>query len=182
MRALIVFESMYGNTHVVADRIAVGLRPAVDATVVSVHDVTRALVAAADLLVVGGPTHVHSMTTTSSRESARTAAAKPGSELDFESDTEGPCLRGWFQTVEVTSGTLAAAFDTRISGPAVLTGRASKGIADRLVNHGCVLAEPAESFRVDLHNHLLDGEADRAEQWGLSLAGRVTTTRSTATG
>ena len=173
MRALIVYESMYGNTHTVADRIADGLRPALDVTIVSVHDVTRALVADADLLVVGGPTHVHAMATTSSRESARAAAAKPGSDLVFEDDTEGPCLRGWFETVEVAPGTLAAAFDTRISGPTVLTGRASKGIADRLRKHGCELSGPGESFLVDLHNQLLDGEADRAQAWGLSLAAGV---------
>jgi len=54
MRALVVYESMYGNTHVVASNIADGLRADYEVTLVPVAEATPALVAGADLLVVGG--------------------------------------------------------------------------------------------------------------------------------
>ena len=55
----------------------------------------------------------------------------------------------------------------------MLTGRASKGIARRLEDHGYELVVKAESFFVDKHNHLLPGEAERATAWGASLVARV---------
>ena len=42
MRALVVYESMYGNTRVVANRIADGLRATHEVTVVPVGEVTPA--------------------------------------------------------------------------------------------------------------------------------------------
>ena len=93
MRALVVYESMYGNTHLIADAIGAGLGS--DATVVSVHDATRELVEAADLLVVGGPTHIHGLTRESSRKAAADAAAKPDSTLTMDPDAFGDGLREW---------------------------------------------------------------------------------------
>lgn len=59
MRALVVYEPMYGNTRVIAGHVAEGLRPTHEVTVVPVGQATEELVARADLLVVGGPTHMH---------------------------------------------------------------------------------------------------------------------------
>jgi hypothetical protein len=53
MRALVVYESMYGSTHVIADNIAYGLRADYEVTVVPVPEATPELVAAADLVVAG---------------------------------------------------------------------------------------------------------------------------------
>ena len=64
----------------------------------------------------------------------------------------------------------AAAFDTRIDAPAALTGRASKGIAKRLRRCGFSLVVEPESFLVDKHNRLVDGEEERARAWGAALA------------
>jgi hypothetical protein len=175
MRALVVYESMFGNTHVVADRIARGLRTAAEAEVVSVHDVDPARAASADLIVVGGPTHAHAM----SRESTRTGAAETAAksdELTLEPDAEGPGLREWFDGLEQFGGGKAAAFDTRVDIAAALSGRASKGIARRLRKHGLDLVTDPESFLVDRQNRLLYGEAERAEQWGRTLASQVTVT------
>ena len=55
--------------------------------------------------------------------------------------------------------------------PRLLTGRASKGIAKRLAELGDRLAAEPESFVVDSENHLLAGEADRAEAWASTLTG-----------
>jgi len=51
----------------------------------------------------------------------------------------------------------------------LLTGRASRSIARRLRGLGYRLAADPESFIVDSENHLLTGEADRAEAWAGSL-------------
>lgn len=172
MHTLVVYESMFGNTHLVAEAIAEGLRPSSEVTVVPVQEATRDLVASADLLVVGGPTHAHGMSRESSRASAAEQAGKPGSDLDLDENAEGPGLREWFETV----GALdlpAAAFDTRVKGPALLTGRASKGIAHRLDDLGCVLVAEPKSFLVDRGNHLLADESDHARNYGARLASAV---------
>lgn len=174
MRALVVYESMYGNTHVVADRIAVGLRDAaVETSVLSVHGVDPIDLARADLIVVGGPTHVHTMSSTRSREAAADAAAKPDSELTIEPGGAGPGLRDWFESLGPLTGRKAAAFDTRIDLAAMLTGRASKAIARRMRDHGMSLVVPPESFLVDKQSHLLTGEGERAQEWGRGLAAKV---------
>ena len=70
MTALVVYESMYGNTHVISTKIADALRPTHEVTLVPVAAATRELAAEADLLVVGGPTHMHRLSTVSSRRMA----------------------------------------------------------------------------------------------------------------
>jgi len=166
MRAVVVYESMYGNTHVVADHIAAGLRAAADVELVPVAKATGAVLAGADLLVVGGPTHVHGLTTAHSRAQAVTAAGKADDPPVMDPDAEGPGLREWFDGLDVPAGTKAAAFDTRMSGPALMTGRASRGIAHRLTGHGLKLVIAPESFLVDHDNHLVEGAAEAATQWG----------------
>lgn len=169
MRALVVYESLYGNTRVVAERIGDGLRHGAEVEVASVHDVTRAQVQAADLLLVGGPTHVHGMASPKTRLAAKQSVEKQDSTLRLEPDAEGPCLREWFLGAGALSGKRGAAFDTRMHGPALVTGRASKGIANRLEERGCDLVRAPESFLVDKGSCLMAGEADRAEAWGRSF-------------
>ena len=168
MRALVIYESMYGNTHTIASRIGDGLRSRYDVTVIPVGDATEQMVAEADLVVCGGPTHAHTMTSTFSRRSAIDAAEKD-STLSVDPAAKGPGLREWIQGLG-HHATAAAAFDTRIDGPAALTGRACKGIARRLRRRGFRLGFAPESFLVDKKNHLLPGEEDRATQWGATLA------------
>ena len=175
MRALIVYESIYGNTHAVANHIAEGLRAHFDVDVVPVERATAERVAAADLLVVGGPTHVHAMSTARSRQAGRDAAHTPGHELDLDPDAEGEGLRDWFHTLPATAPRAAAAFDTRIDAAPVLTGRASRGIGRRLAELGFHLAAEPESFLVDKQNRLLAGESERAERWAASLASHAPT-------
>jgi multimeric flavodoxin WrbA len=177
MRALIVYESMYGNTHVVAEHIAEGLRPSFDVTVVSVADATAELVKASDLLVCGGPTHMHSMSSGLSRRLAIDAAGKADHELSLDAAAAGPGLRDWLQGI-VRSRVAAAAFDTRTDSSAAFTGQACQGIARRLRRHGLHVVNHPESFLVDNDNHLLAGEAERATRWGASVAGAVTAVAS----
>lgn len=170
MRAVVVYESMYGNTHTIATEIAAGLRTVADVDVVSTSEVTPELVAAADLLVVGGPTHAHGMTSSATRASAVEAAQKPDSALALEADVDGPGLRDWFGSLAAMPGQRAAAFDTRIQASVLVTGHASKGIGHRLEHHGRTLVAAPESFFVTKHNDLVAGESERAQHWGHALA------------
>lgn len=169
MHALVVYESIYGNTHMIAERIADGLRPHADVRVVAVGDATEEVTGWADLLVVGGPTHGHGMTRSNSRKGARQAAAKPGTELTLDPAADGPGIRDWIGSIHGPRGKRAAAFDTRLDAPALLTGRASSGIARELRRQGITLLKDPESFRVDRHNRLVKGELDRATAWGARL-------------
>ncbi len=169
MKAVVVYESMYGNTHIVANAIGEGLGNAVDVSVVPVDLATRELLASADLVVVGGPTHVHGMSRESTRHAALEAAEKPGKELELDPDAEGEGLREWFDGLDALDAR-AAAFDTRMPGPAVLTGRASKGIVRKLRHLGApVVAEPT-SFLVTKESHLAADQEQAAREWGRELA------------
>ena len=168
MRALVVYESMYGNTRTVAGDIADGLRPDYEVTVVPVAEASAELVAGADLLVAGAPTHMHGLSGASSRRMAAQAAAKDGSELRLDPDAGGPGMRDWLKDLGRRDG-LAATFDTRINGVAAFTGRASRPIARLLKRHGYRLVAAPESFLVTSQSTLLDGEAARARRWGTTL-------------
>jgi len=169
MRAVIVYESMYGNTHLVADAIGAGLGSTFDVQVVPVSQATPAILADAGLVVVGGPTHVHGMSRAATRKAAVESADKPGSLLELDPDAPGPGLREWFGSLGRYPAK-AAAFDTRLHGPAAMTGQASKGVARLLRAHGFdVIAKPA-SFLVTKENRLEPQETARAREWGAGLA------------
>jgi hypothetical protein len=170
MNAVVVYESMYGNTHAVAEAIADGLG---GAPVLSVHDpAVSERVAGADLLVAGGPTHVHGMTSARTRQGA-VDAVHDASHLEPDA-TEAPGLREWLEGL--AGDGRAAAFDTRADKPEWLTGAASRGIAKRLRRHGYDVVA-VESFLVtDTEGPLVDGELDRARSGGRELARAVDVT------
>ena len=171
MRALIVYESMFGNTREIAAAIADGLRTHTEVELVPVSKATPELVAWAELLVVGAPTHAHGMSSTSSRHSAAERTEEPGGSLHLEPQAEAVGIREWLAELPAGNGKLAIAFDTRIKAPAILTGRASSGIAKALHNHGFEVSTEPESFLVTSQNGLVPGELDRARDWGASLIG-----------
>jgi len=168
MRALVVYESMYGNTHVVASNIADGLRYDYEVTLVPVAKATAELVAGADLLVVGAPTHMHGLSSAASRRKAGETAAREGSGRQMDRDADGPGMRDWLKDLAHRNG-LAAVFDTRVNGVAVFTGRAGRPIAKLLKRHGYRLVAAPQSFLVNSQNTLLDGEASWARRWGMTL-------------
>jgi hypothetical protein len=172
MRAVVVYESMYGNTHLVAQAIGDGLGESAEVAVVPVVEAAAAMASGADLLVLGGPTHVHGMSRPRTRTAAVDAAKKPESGLTVEPNAEASGVRELLESL----GNLdmrAAAFDTRIDAPAALTGRASKKIARKLRQHRCTLVADPESFLVTKDSHLEPDEAARARQWGADLAARL---------
>ena len=172
MRALIVFESMYGNTHAVADAVAEGLGG--DVEVRPVHE-AGSLPGAVDFLVVGGPTHMHGLTTAISRKMAVSAAAEDDDVRIEPGATEAPGLREWLRDLDGTA-IRAAAFDTRGDARAALTGSAARGIARRLHRSGCEVVDRQSFLVADSEGPLEDGELERAREWGATLASTLTAT------
>ena len=168
MKTVIIYESLYGNTRRVADELAGVARQHGEVAVVAAEEAGPDVVEGADLVLIGGPTHIHGMSWKATRQGG--AAESPGGhERAPGIDAAGPGLRDWFHRVGRSTGTPAAAFDTRLDGPEVLTGRASLGISRRLRHHGFVEVAAPKSFVVDEGNVLLDGEVERARQWAVSV-------------
>jgi hypothetical protein len=167
MHAVVVYESMYGNTHAVASAIAEGMRGSCEVDLVPVEQAKQEVLAGADLLVVGGPTHMYGMSRPSTRKAAADAAHKPGGPA-LDPEAEGPGLREWLEGL-AGDGTACAAFDTRLKGMPVFTGHAGRGISRRLRQHGYRPVAGSKSFVVDKRNHLVPGEMQRAAQWGHDL-------------
>src|SRR5262245_51167078 len=90
IRAVIVSESMYGDTHLIADAVAAGLGPGSAVIVVTVCQASPTVLANADLVVVGGPTHAHGMSRAGTRTMAVEAANKPTGGLTVEPGAAGP--------------------------------------------------------------------------------------------
>ena len=108
MRTLIVYESMYGNTRRVAEAIADGLGQRTEVEIAPIGQATAQLVAQADLLIVGAPTHIHGMSSATSRRGAAADAAKPGSNLHLEPDAEAKGVREWLAGLPKSHVSLAA--------------------------------------------------------------------------
>jgi Flavodoxin len=168
VRALIVYESMFGNTEQVARAIAAGLRESLDISMADVSETPAAAADEADLIVAGGPTHAFSMSRMNTREDA---IGRGADEAEREVG-----LREWIDALPAgRSGGKLATFDTKVASMRHLPGSAAKGAARAGRRHGYELAEPAESFYVhDVKGPLLDGELERATAWGRELAASIT--------
>lgn len=162
-RAIVVYESMFGNTHSVADAVAEGLSTALDVTLVEVSHAPREVTDDIDLVVVGGPTHAFSMSRPSTRQSASDQGADP--------ETSGhDGIREWIGAVEAPEGLLTAAFDTKVLKPH-LPGSAAKSAGRKLKHRGFKKIDDPKTFYVTgTKGDLVDGEIDRARQWGTHLA------------
>jgi hypothetical protein len=169
MRALVVYESMFGNTRDVAQSVADGVGSRMPVELIEVADAPSVIPADVSLLLVGGPTHAHGL---SSPKTRADASGRAGENLV----SRGRGLADWLDNVRPEAGPIATvAFDTRIKGPGLLWGSAAKAATKLLrARHFSVIAEPV-SFLVGgptgpLFNRLEDGESERAKAWGASLA------------
>lgn len=157
MKALVVYDSAFGNTEKVAQAIGQALGPEQEVKTMRVGNVKPEQLAGLTLLVVGSPTQKFSPLGTITR---------------FLKGIPSNGLQG----VKV------AAFDTRIPESRVeeirilaffvrIFGYAAKPIADRLVKRGGQLAVPPEGFYVgDTEGPLLEGEPERAAEWARQIA------------
>jgi len=168
MKTVIIYESIYGNTRQVADELAAVAGENGEVHMVPAERADRASLDGADLVLIGGPTHCHGMSSKATRRSGR-SGSDAGVEVSPGPDVPGPGLRDWFRVVGMVDGVSAAAFDTRLDGPELMTGRASVGIGRRLRHYGFTEVAAPRSFLVTRDNHLVDGETERAHQWAESV-------------
>jgi flavodoxin I len=155
MKALIVYDSFFGNTEQVARAIGDALGAQAGVNVLRVGDVEPEHSVGLDLLIVGSPT----------RGFSPSPAIKK-----FLADVPKQGLRG------VT----VAAFDTRIALSDVnsrvlpifvkIFGYAAQPIADRLTKKGGKLCLPPEGFFVQgTEGPLKAGELERAAAWAKQI-------------
>lgn len=171
MRALVVYESSFGNTEHIARAVAEGLGEQLDVTVLPVSEAPAPLDALVDLVVVGGPTHAFSMTRQKTREDAvRQGAAASGAGLG---------IREWIAQLHTGPHSEAVAtFDTRVAKVRHLPGSAARSAARTLrkEGYGRAVANPESFWVEDVSGPLLPGEGDRARAWGRILAASVVQT------
>jgi flavodoxin len=156
MKAIVVYDSEFGNTEIVARAIGEVLESEGAVEVRRVSDVQPEEFERLDVLVVGSPTQQFNPTKATS------------------SFLKGIPKNGF-------SGTRVAAFDTRltveeIEKTAILAffvrifGYAAKPIGDALKKKGGELAIPPEGFLVQgMKGPLVDGELERAEAWAREI-------------
>ena|SRR5206468_1273397 len=168
MRSLVVYESWFGNTQRIAEKVAAALAPESEVEVVSVDDTPRSPFDF-DLIVLGAPTHIHGLSSERSRKGAieqRGDAGEPGMGA-----------RGWIDQLPPCFGACMAVFDTRAHKPELLVGSAAHGMARRVQLRGYKLAVEPESFFVEgTEGPLEEGELERAWEWGRALASEVSHT------
>jgi flavodoxin-like protein len=165
MRTLIVYESWFGNTRRVAEKVATAIAPESEVEILAVDDTLPSL-ADVDLVVLGAPTHVHGLSSARSRQGA----------IDQRGDGAEPGIgaRDWIDRLPAHGGPRMAVFDTRAHKPELLVGSAAHSMARRLQRRGYVLALEPESFFVDgTEGPLEEGELEHAWEWGRTLANEV---------
>jgi flavodoxin len=145
MKALIIYDSLYGNTENIAK--AIGGAISNDVKVLPVGQANPAELKSLDLLILGSPTQGGRVT-------------KP--------------MQAFLDKIPSTSlkGIKVAAFDTRYTSRFVkIFGYAAGRIADNLKGKGGTLVTSPEGFFVTgKEGPLKEGELERADGWAKSIA------------
>jgi flavodoxin len=156
MKAMLVYESVFGNTEKIAQAIGNALGSQGDVEVLQVGDVKPEQLVGLTLLIVGSPTRQF-------RPTGATTSLLKG------------IPKGGLKGVKV------AAFDTRFTVSEIekvrilaffvrIFGYAAKPIAGRLKKKGGELAIPPEGFYVGAtEGPLLEGELERAADWAKQI-------------
>jgi hypothetical protein len=169
VKAVVVFESLWGNTAAIAEAIAEGL--GADATALSTSKATASVLEGMDLVIAGAPVHMMHIPTASTREKARRRGERKGVE---PADLSQQPMAEWLRALPRARG-FGAAFDTRIASQR--GGCSATRIARGLKRRGYSEAAVPERFMVEplpgppgSGVKLREGELDRAREWGAMLA------------
>jgi hypothetical protein len=169
MNTLVVYESMFGNTRRLAASIARELEgTGSTASLVHASEAPKEL-AGYDLVVIGAPTHAHSLPQPSSRTEAAAWADDPARKLTLEQKAGSTGVREWLEEIgQKDTRTRFAAFSTRVDMPRIFSGDAAASIRKRLRHRGMDI-ETHIDFLVDSRNLLVPGEEQRAQTWASGL-------------
>jgi hypothetical protein len=160
MKAIVVYESIWGSTADVARAIADGLGEG--AVSLSTAEAKPEALADADLIVAGAPVIAFSLTTEATRPKA--AGLPPGAPTP---DLSHPMMRSWLEALPPGAGRYAA-FETKVRGP---FGHTVKTIAQLMEKAGYTcFAEPFSAIVGGRYGGLRDGELEKARAWGAKLA------------
>jgi flavodoxin len=161
MKAVVVYESLWGNTRMVAHAVAEALGDGAKA--LPTEAATPDVIAEVDLLVVGAPVLGFRLAT----EAMRASVARGESGAPTPPDLDHPSLRRWLGTLPKGGGKPAAVFETRIWwSPRGATG----DIANAVEHAGYrVVGEHAKFIVRHKYGPLRAGEVERARAWGESL-------------
>jgi hypothetical protein len=161
MKAVVVYESHWGNTAAVAHAIASGLGP--DTRVLATDEATGSLLADADLIVAGAPVIAFRLATDSMRE----RIAEDAEDAPSKPDLAHPSMRAWLERIPAGKGR-AAAFETRIHwSPGGATGAIERGLQAAGYRR---VVKGHRFFVTGSYGPLRDGELEAARTWGCELA------------
>jgi hypothetical protein len=161
MKAVVVYESLWGNTAAIAQAIAEGLGP--EARALSTAEAVGAAIAGVDLIVAGAPLLGFRLPDDNMRHNI---ATNPG-RAPTPPNLAHPSMRAWLAALPKGRGR-AAAFETRLWwSPGGATGAIEQGLAQA----GYDSAAKSQRFIVKgAYGPLRSGELERARQWGAQLA------------
>jgi hypothetical protein len=160
MKALVVYESHYGNTARIAEAIAEGIGP--EARALTTTEATPEVVAEAELVVAGAPVMAFGLP----RESMLATMAKDTKAPEPPDLTNLP-LRDWLDALP-RHHAAAASFETRLRWS---PGGATGAIDDRFHAAGFrTIAKPGKFVVKGSYGPLREGEVERAREWGATLA------------
>lgn len=160
MKAVVVYESHWGNTAAVARQIAEGIGP--EARCLTTDAATAQALSDAELVVVGAPVIGFALAREDARGRIRDEAGAP-----HPPDVSHPSLRTWLEALPRADGR-SAAFETRIWwSPRGATGDIETGLRKA----GYRTITKGQKFVVeDKYGPLREGELERAYRWGQELA------------
>jgi flavodoxin I len=144
MKALIVYDSVYGNTEKIARAIAEAITPSGEVKVLQAGEANPSELESTDLLIVGSPTH----------------GGRPT-----------PAVQNLLNKVTKLQDIKVAAFDTRTPTKLVkVFGYAAGRIANNLKKKGGnLIASPEGFFVTGSKGPLKEGEIERAAAWAKGI-------------
>ena len=164
MKAVVVYESHWGNTEAVARAIASGLGP--ETPVLATDEATPSVLADVDLIVAGAPVIAFRLAT----DSMLDRMAEDAKHAPSEPDLTHPSMRDWLGRIPAGKG-FAAAFETRLHwSPGGATGAIEHGLEAAGYRR---IAKGHKFFVTGGHGPLREGELDAAQSWGTELARAV---------
>ena len=162
MKALVVYESLWGNTAAIAGAIARGIGP--DATALPTGAATGPVLEGVDLLVVGAPVLGFRLGTDEMLQEIATSERNAPSPPDLSQ----PSMRSWLDALPAGHAAFAA-FETGLWwSPGGATGTISKKLAAAGYR---AAGRPTRFVVKGRYGPLRDGEIERAMRWGAELTG-----------